>query len=278
MSSQRRKREKYWIRHHGHLPPPLLDGLVNFKCPYCGVVAQRPSQISGRSPKTCGRQDCVQHHKRALRKSTNGSRRRLYMQRYRERHPENYCPLKCGCGNDRDTNSRLCKMCREQRDAVVVRHCKYCECALPNHRRIVCGNTQCQSQYSKDRNALQTKRRQARPDRRVISALRCSIYRALVHDSKTDRTFNMLGYSIEDLIRHLSNHFSFGMTWDNYGEWQIDHVKPVSYFKIKRWGDAPMRMCWDLKNLKPRWKTTAIANQYGGFMEGNIEKKDRYVG
>jgi len=48
---------------------------------------------------------------------------------------------------------------------------------------------------------------------------------------KNNRSWNhFLDYSMEDLKAHLASQFTTGMTWDNYGEWHIDHVRPVSSF------------------------------------------------
>jgi hypothetical protein len=96
------------------------------------------------------------------------------------------------------------------------------------------------------------------------------------HLKKVNKTFDVLGYSVLDLVVHLESHFVFGMTWDNYGEWHIDHVRPVSHFSIKHQDDVAK--VWALTNLKPRWATNTISKMYGFFMVGNIEKGNRFVG
>jgi hypothetical protein len=45
---------------------------------------------------------------------------------------------------------------------------------------------------------------------------------------KTSRTFEILGCSYEEFKQHLENQFTEGMTWNNAGEWHIDHIYPVS--------------------------------------------------
>ena len=35
-------------------------------------------------------------------------------------------------------------------------------------------------------------------------------------------------YSVEELKIHLGNKFREGMSWDNYGEWHLDHIIPIS--------------------------------------------------
>lgn len=64
---------------------------------------------------------------------------------------------------------------------------------------------------------------------------------------------DIVGYTIQDLKRHLEALFTEGMTWDNHGRWHIDHIIPVSFFKFKKIGDVEFKMCWRLKNLQPLW-------------------------
>lgn len=66
--------------------------------------------------------------------------------------------------------------------------------------------------------------------------------------------FELVGYSVEDLMRHLEKQFKPGMSWSNYGQWEIDHKKPVSKFLITGLDDPELRKCWALSNLQPLWK------------------------
>ena len=43
------------------------------------------------------------------------------------------------------------------------------------------------------------------------------------------------------------------MSWDNYGEWHLDHIKPKSLFNIKEFGDEEFIGCWSMENLQPLW-------------------------
>jgi hypothetical protein len=62
---------------------------------------------------------------------------------------------------------------------------------------------------------------------------------------------DMLDFSIEELKNHLSNMFENGMTFDNYGEWHIDHIIPCSWFDLS--DEYQFKQCWRLENLKPMW-------------------------
>lgn len=47
---------------------------------------------------------------------------------------------------------------------------------------------------------------------------------------KEDYTNILLGYSALELKIHIEKLFTSGMCWSNYGEWYIDHIKPVNSF------------------------------------------------
>lgn len=72
---------------------------------------------------------------------------------------------------------------------------------------------------------------------------------------KTSRTEEMLGYTKDDLIRHLESKFSDGMTWDNFGRgpgfWNIDHIKPISVMIAE--GEKDPSVIDALSNLQPLW-------------------------
>lgn len=66
---------------------------------------------------------------------------------------------------------------------------------------------------------------------------------------KEKKTFEMLGYSAEDLKIHIESLFLEGMSWENWGEWQIDHIKPISSFNK----NTNVKIVNSLNNLQPLW-------------------------
>lgn len=98
------------------------------------------------------------------------------------------------------------------------------------------------------------------------SFLRNSLKR--LNKPKEGKTIELLGYSALDLKYHLESLFTDGMTWDNYGEWHIDHIKPISSFDK----NTPIMVINMLNNLQPLWATTREIN--GIVYEGNINKSN----
>ena len=61
----------------------------------------------------------------------------------------------------------------------------------------------------------------------------------------------LVGYTVEDLMKHLESQFEPWMNWDNYGKWEIDHKKPRSLFHYTCPEDPEFKECWALENLQP---------------------------
>lgn len=92
-----------------------------------------------------------------------------------------------------------------------------------------------------------------------------SIRKALKGNKKRNSWEKLVGYTLDDLFNHLKNQFVGDMSWDNYGSWHIDHVKPKSLFEYKTAEDMEFKKCWALSNLQPLWAGD------------NIRKSNKYV-
>ena len=79
-------------------------------------------------------------------------------------------------------------------------------------------------------------------------------------------TFDILGYTVDNLKQRIESQFKPGMTWDNYGEWQIDHITPDSWFKYNSMEDDGFKKSWALENLQPLWasENRSKGNRYEG--------------
>jgi len=90
---------------------------------------------------------------------------------------------------------------------------------------------------------------------KLISNFRTAIYQVLKESNveKNGHYFDILQYTPDELIFHLENQFKDGMTWDNYGEWHVDHIKSIASYNIQEIGDSEFMECWSLENLQPLW-------------------------
>lgn len=91
----------------------------------------------------------------------------------------------------------------------------------------------------------------SKSDRHKMTAfMRQSLRRCLIAKNG-QRTFDILGYDQSKLMERLEMNFKEGMSWDNYGEWHIDHVKPISRFLSQ--GVSDPKIINALSNLRPMW-------------------------
>ena len=90
---------------------------------------------------------------------------------------------------------------------------------------------------------------------KLISNFRTAIYTVLKESNvdKYGHYFDILQYTPEQLITHLELQFKDTMSWDNYGEWHVDHKLPITHFNISEMGDEEFMRCWSLDNLQPMW-------------------------
>jgi hypothetical protein len=98
-------------------------------------------------------------------------------------------------------------------------------------------------------------RKASDPAYKLISNFRTAIYQVLKENNveKNKHYFDILKYSPEELISHLEKQFTDSMTWENYGEWHVDHRMPISSFNFESVDDDSFIKCWSLDNLQPMW-------------------------
>jgi len=159
---------------------------------------------------------------------------------------------------------------------ILIEHCcEQCGCGFssikPNPR--FCSH-ECYLDYSKEEMAerakalwkdedfrarIQTARRargypdknrpEATAKRKLRTAAKNFIRRCLFPKNGCS-SFDLLGYSCQDFRSHIELRFQEGMSWKNYGLWEIDHVFPISRFPA----NTPISVINSLENLQPLWK------------------------
>ena len=108
-------------------------------------------------------------------------------------------------------------------------------------------------QYRKSRRHLDREywrnRRANDPMFRIKNNLRNRLNSIL--KKKTVSATKLVGCTWEELRTHIENQFQDGMTWDNYGEWHIDHIKPISLFNLL--DTEEVKQACHYTNLQPLW-------------------------
>lgn len=97
------------------------------------------------------------------------------------------------------------------------------------------------------------KKRYAIPKEKLRACMSARVNESLRKGTKAHQSWmRLVGYTVDQLKRHLEKQFKPGMTWENYGTvWHVDHKIPVAVFNFERPGDIDFRRCWSLKNLQP---------------------------
>jgi hypothetical protein len=129
------------------------------------------------------------------------------------------------CGSDiRYTNSGACKRCSAERG---------CEHYAANKEH--------QREYNRKY------RQSMRPARKVPRQVLKRAYEAIIEQLRRET----LGGSYAVFERHIESKWQRGMTWENYGEWVIDHILPLASFDLL---DKEQRgQAFHFTNLAPRW-------------------------
>jgi hypothetical protein len=77
----------------------------------------------------------------------------------------------------------------------------------------------------------------------IISAIKRQGY------TKKTKTYEILGCTYDEFKIHLEKQFTKGMTWENQGEWHLDHIYPTSLAKDE---EELIRLNY-YTNFQPLW-------------------------
>lgn len=110
--------------------------------------------------------------------------------------------------------------------------------------------------YHKNKKRIARRMKEAealRPGLRMRRRLATRMYILIRSAGQVKRRSNLLfGCSDLHLKRWLQDRFKRGMTWDNYGEWEVDHIIPCASFNLSKKEDQDK--CFHYTNLQPLWR------------------------
>ena len=104
-------------------------------------------------------------------------------------------------------------------------------------------------EFRERRNILEKNRRNNDAQYKMIINLRHRCRKAFLGFYKDKTTKKLLGCSLQELQNHIESKFQFGMTMNNYGDWHLDHIIPLSSAKDST---ELERLC-HYTNLQPLW-------------------------
>jgi len=153
----------------------------------------------------------------------------------------------------------ICNICQQHKQ-------KMWRVNNPHYNKHYCSewysqNKQYCSEYQKNRrdviNARERERRRQEPNFKMARNLRCRLSRILNGKVKHGSSIGDLGCDINHLKVYIESLFELGMSWDNYGEWHLDHIIPLSSFDLTI--REQFLKAVHYTNLQPLWAKENIA-------------------
>lgn len=200
--------------------------------------------------------------------------------RLRKERPQPICTM-CGGAFQRTSNrQKACSDCRDQKTKAYTRayNTENADVVRKKRREDMAAARLANPEVFRDRNrawwarnaeAIKARRtsdeargknnaymrRRYREDPRfAVHARMASAVHQALRERKAGRKWETLvGYTVDDLVTHLERQFLPGMSWDNMGDWHIDHILAKSSFAYENDDDPEFRACWALSNLRPLW-------------------------
>jgi hypothetical protein len=241
-----------WDRQNRNKTPYPVGS--EFPCAKCGVLTIKM---------TCGHRNCED-----CAGTARAKRRAIYLASKERPIATIGAEIKCqGCGAGiirLGAKQKWCEGCKRQKQLASYRACAekkrraagmlpvkgteaICSfCSAPFIRRGI------KHQFCDDCGPNLWKKC---PRRRLDLAFGNQIRKALGKSKAGQPWETLVGYTLSDLKRHIERQFSKGMTWENYGDWHIDHIIPRCSFVYASPDDAEFIAAWAITNLRPLWSS-----------------------
>ena len=155
-------------------------------------------------------------------------------------------------------------ICSHGRQKALCKDCRGSQ--FCSHERIKSTCKECGGTSICIHERIRSTCKECDPDGHLSSLIRDRLRKAL-KNNKELHTFEYLGAGLDVIKPHLEKTFKEGMTWDNIGEWHIDHIVPLKYFEngVKPTHEQVIERL-HYTNLQALWRAE------------NITKGNRFIG
>jgi hypothetical protein len=171
-----------------------------------------------------------------------------------------YCCFECGGGSQICEHKRCKYNCKDCGGTSICEHknirtvCKECKgTGICKHERKKTTCRECGGGSICEHDKRRTICNICNPRQYLSELLRGRVRDRLKNYSKNNKkhTLEYVGCTIDVLREYLQKLFKHGMTWENQGEWHIDHIRPCASFNMDN--EIERHMCFHYTNLQPLW-------------------------
>ena len=143
------------------------------------------------------------------------------------------------------------QICQHNRERSRCKECGGSQICQHDKRRLHC--KECGGSGICQHNRIRSTCKICDPTGHLTVILRSRVYKALksYNNKKEQKTLEYLGCTLGELKTYLETKFEEGMTWENQGEWHIDHIKPCASFNLDN--EEEIAQCFHFSNLQPLW-------------------------
>lgn len=164
-------------------------------------------------------------------------------------------PCLKGHGDKRRTKNGACIICEKENQAArkAEKTCRHCQCTFSGRFKQKTCSEACSDALKLKRKIEYIKRKSQTNAGRFEFNARQRIIKVLKRNglSKSKKFTELVGMTPLQLMAYLEKMFEDGMTWDNYGTWHLDHIRPCASFDLT---DVDQQIaCFHYTNLQPLW-------------------------
>lgn len=205
---EQQEERKKCNRCHVNLP------ISHFEQKRNGDICQRCKECNSKN-KMYQQQTKCEHGKRKIlckECSGNGKQKKTLCQHGKQK------PTCKECGG--------CYICQHGKQKAICKECGGKQICQHGRQKATC--KACGGKQICEHNKQKSFCRVCDPNGYLAYIIRIRVRDAL-KKNKTKHSIEYLNCDIETFRVHIEKQFVDGMTWENYGEWEIDHIIPLKY-------------------------------------------------
>lgn len=217
------------------------------KCKEIKPVGQFNKDKSAKSGYRAGCKECGKLHRIKTKEQTKVYKKKYYKEHqeqikaYNEKNEEQIKEsIKAWYQNNKEKAREYSKEYRKQNQERLKQDAK--EYAETNKEKI--------KVYKRHHQRKRASTLKGKLNARMSARLRA----ALLKGKQGKHWGDLVGYNVNDLIKHLKKKLPAGVTWENVKanpeNYQIDHIIPVAVFNYQTTEDIDFQKCWALSNLQ----------------------------